>query len=94
VDGRSVGRQLIQAHLQKLPIGALLGQLQRPQIGITRRRYTAQAAIEIGASGMGEVIVGQFAAGQQHVDQLQPSLTATARLSSITGDGFRRSKAS
>lgn len=65
--------QLIQALLQKAPLRLQLSQLQGVPIGVPRVVQTTEAAVEIGAGRVQQVIVVELSAGQQIVDQPQAS---------------------
>src|SRR5260221_13508610 len=63
--------QASQLLLEKPPFCLLLAECERPFIRGAGLVETAEAAAEIGAGGVGELIVGQFAAGQDGVDEGQ-----------------------
>jgi hypothetical protein len=74
--------QLFQTPLEESAFGLLFGVFQGAAIGIFGVGGSAEATEEFGACGMGEVIVGQIAAGEDGVDEIEAGLWAIAH-----GDG-------
>ena len=81
-------------------LGLLAGQRERPLVRSARVGVAAEAAADVGARGMGEVIVLQLAAARSVSISGRPAAgpsriaTATARLSATTGDGCGRTRTS
>ena len=91
--------QLRQPPLEETPLRLLLGEAERPLVGGPGLRRSPEPPAEVGPRGVGQVVVGQLAAGQDASIRPSPAsgpsriATATARFSSTTGDGLSRAAA-
>src|SRR5260221_11508262 len=66
--GKSVG-ELVKPPFQEPLLGFLARQRESTLIGGARVRGAAEPAVEVGAGGMGEVIVGEVATRQDRLDE-------------------------
>jgi hypothetical protein len=98
--GGTSGRQRGETPLQKTALRLLPGELDCPPIGGSGLDVSSQTATKVCARRMDQVILEELAAAEDRIDQRKPAAgpsriaTATARLSSMTGEGSMRSSAS
>src|SRR3954467_6788300 len=71
-------RQLAQAPLEEAALGLLAGEGEGARVGGAGVRGPSQAAEEVGAGGVREVVVGQLAAREEDVDERQAGGRAVA----------------
>src|SRR6185503_1537031 len=68
---RSAGAELSQAALQEAALGLLLREGQRAGVRGASGRRLAEAAAQVGARGVREVVARELAALQQRFDQCE-----------------------